>query len=177
MTRTFSSETARHLRSSGLLILLLAAIVPWIDVSAGLWPFHWDVVTWRYGAFGTLSGLAIPTAVGLFAALALAAVSESRGALWFIAVLSAVTALLLVIASGLFALDIVQTRKSVPAAGVSRFDFASLSAILKLLLITVAQAMMAWACVRLLRQEAKVPKAVRGSGSGVLIGRSETPGS
>jgi hypothetical protein len=165
-------QAARRLRWPAYLIFTFAIVVPWTEVLANMWPFHWSAEVWRFNGLGTLSGLVVPTAVSMFALLLVASLAGDRRAIIVMLIAYVLFATAMLAAGGSFILDAVQTRSRVEERAVGRFDFASALAFGKLLLGTLLYGILAWAAARALRRPA--PRTDQ-SPPDVLVGRRTTP--
>jgi hypothetical protein len=161
-------QAARRLKWPGYLIFAVAILVPWTEVLANMWPFHWSAEVWRFNALGTLSGLIVPTAVSMFALLLIAVLAADRRVVIVLLVAYLAFAIMILASGGAFILDAVQTRSRVQEQAVGRFDFASGLAFGKLLLGTAIYGLLAWTAARALRRP---PPRTDQSPPDVLIGR------
>ncbi len=87
--------------------LLLTAV---IDLGSTVWPFRPGEVTWRYGFLGLMAGYLQTPTLGLTIALAVALWQESRTMLRVLGTVGLLAAAALLLAVGMFALDVIQMR-------------------------------------------------------------------
>lgn len=138
----------------------LLIIFPILDSILGVWPFHPEQITWRFGALGLFSrGVMTPT-LGLLIGMATAVLFQHRGWLRTLSVLSFVGAVLLLTAVSVFFLDALQTRTQVVAEATASFNAASAVAVIKYglgVLLCLILGVGGWVAAR--------PAKVRGEGS------------
>ena len=130
---TSGEPLSANFRTAGYLVLALAALFPLIDLAAGLMPTNFGNATWRFGVVGLFSNAAMGLSLELFLMAVIALVSNQRRVLLVLGVLSVLLAVLLLGSMALFVLDALQTRARVTPAALSRFEFASVVAVIKLL--------------------------------------------
>lgn len=137
----------------------LLIIFPILDSILGVWPFHPEQITWRFGALGLFSrGVMTPT-LGLLIGIVTAVLFEHRAWLRAQSVLSFVGAALLLTAVSVFFLDALQTRTQVVPDATASFNAASAVAVLKYgmgVLLCLALGAGGWVAAR--------PGKVRGEG-------------
>jgi hypothetical protein len=155
-TRT-ASRIARALRAPGYLILSFLIVQSILDLLASASPLLPRLVAWRVRALGlTASSLTAPLlAFLLLYVLALA--SDHRVVLRILSVATALGTLALAAGSGIFALDVVQLGRSVPATEKSRYFVSALYALAKLGIGVLSLLLLTWVgykAARTLKKEA-----------------------
>jgi hypothetical protein len=170
-----SSEWER-LRPLAVPVYVVAALliaIPLADTILSVMPPRPGDVAWRFGALG-LGGQAVLTPLlGALLALVTAAVFGHRRTLRAVQIVAALAALVFVAASGIFALDALQTRPSIQAAAKGAVDRASIGALAKYAIGCAALVVFAIASHRLLRRnraesaaDAEQPQLVSSSRAG-----------
>jgi hypothetical protein len=117
-----------------------------VDVLATVWPVQPGAVQWRYGAWGLLSGFLLTPLLGMVMIAAASAIlghADGLKAQWWI---NLGMVLLLVLGSGLFVLDVVQLRGTVPPEDLSRYQAGAAKALLKHLAVAAALFVLARGC-------------------------------
>jgi hypothetical protein len=112
-------------------------------------------VMWRFGAAGLLSGAVIGFVFGVAWLMGVALLLEHRRALRALSALGLATALVLLIAAGLFALDFVQVRGSVNPAIRRNVDLTVLRALVIIaaaIPTTAALGLAGWRATRMPRR-------------------------
>ena len=140
---TTNDWLGKHIRTAAYVILVLAALFPFIDIVSGLFPMNLGNATWRFGAVGVFSNYAMGLSLELLLLAVLAALSSHRRVLLVLGVFSALLAVVLLGSTVLFLLDALQTRARVNPALMNRFDFASAAAVAKLVLYAIANIILA----------------------------------
>jgi hypothetical protein len=140
---TASDWLGKHIRTSAYIILVLAAIFPFLDVLSGLIPLNLGNATWRFGAVGVFSTYVMGLSLELVLLAVLAALSNHRRVLLVLGVISLLLALALLGGTVLFLLDALQTRARVNPAMLKRFDFATAGATGKLVFYAIANLILA----------------------------------
>lgn len=120
------------------LACLLLVVLPIVDLVTNVWPLRPWEVGWRYGAVGLGSGFLLTPFLGIIAGLALARSLLQRRMLLFVSWAAGITALLLVGAAMLFALDALQVAEQIPEQGWSAFQVGAVRAVVKLILVAGA---------------------------------------
>jgi hypothetical protein len=115
-------------------IAALMVIMPLSELTLRVWPIRIGETSWRFGASGLFSSALLLPLLGLIVAGAVAFLSGNRTLVRVLAGFTAAAAALLVLASGLFALDAVQMRSNVVPEAKTAFDVASAQALIKFLL-------------------------------------------
>lgn len=140
---TASDWLGKHIRTAGYIILVLAAIFPFLDVLSNLLPLNFGNATWRFGAIGVFSTYVMGLSLELLLLAMLAALSGHRRVLLVLGVISLLLAVMLLGGTVLFVLDALQTRARVNPALLKRFDFATGGAIAKLVFYAIANLILA----------------------------------
>jgi hypothetical protein len=122
------------LTTSAYLVAITLVMYPILDTVLAVWPLRPGETTWRFGATGLLSRTLMTMSLGLLLTMVIALVAGHRMALRAAAVVSAVAAVTLLILSGLFMLDAIQTRVNVNEQAVTAFYVASAVALIKTVL-------------------------------------------
>lgn len=112
-------------------VALLLILLPILDSFLGVWPFHPEQVTWRFGAVGLFSRAVMTPVLGLLLGIVTAAAFESPAVMRLFSAFSFVGALLALAALGIFILDATQTRTQVVAEATAAFNAASGVAVIK----------------------------------------------
>jgi len=133
----------KNIRTAGYMILVWSAIFPLFDLAGALIPASFGNATWRFGAVGLLANFAMGLSLEFFLLAVIAASAGHRRVLLALGVVSVLLAVLLLGSSALFALDALQTRGKVNAGMVRRFDYATGTAMAKLLLYALANIVLA----------------------------------
>lgn len=143
------------------LVAALLVIMPLLDVTISLMPFHAGDLIWRFGAIGVLSGGVMMSLLGLFVAIAAAVSLEHRG---MVKLTGAVAALACVVYLGfvvMFLLDAMNVRSLIAAEVQEAFGIASVAALFKHVCGVIGAGLVVFAA----RAEAKTLAAVGGSGT------------
>jgi hypothetical protein len=128
-----SSESNRLTIARALYVIaIMLIVIPLGDALPVLWPPHPGAANWRFGVIGILSGALMTPLLGTFLALAAAALLDHRLVLavgqWLLFALVVV----LVIATGLFALDFLEVRARIQEQARAAALGASAKAVWKL---------------------------------------------
>jgi hypothetical protein len=122
------------LTTSAYLVAITLILYPILDTVLAVWPLRPGETTWRFGVTGLLSRTLMTSSLGLLLTMVIALVAGHRMALRAAAVVSAVAAVTLLVLSGLFMLDALQTRANVNPQAKTAFDVASAVALIKTVL-------------------------------------------
>jgi hypothetical protein len=117
----------RFLIVPGYLVGLLLTLLPLFGVLMQTFPPRPGDVTWRFTTAGLYGGVLLTPLLGVFLLFALALLAEHRGVMRVLAVTNAAVVVGCLIAIGLFSLDLLQIRATVPTAGKARFALAGLT--------------------------------------------------
>ena len=157
---------ASRLRAPGYLILIVTAVLPVFDFASGLWPLHMANPAWRFGVLGLLSNYSLGFVGELFLIFVLAIAANDRKVLVTLGIVSAIMAVLLLIGSGGFVLDALQTRARVTPQTLHRFDLAAVQGLIKLLAVLVSSAVLSRSSFKAGRRD---KAAIRPRGSEVPV--------
>jgi hypothetical protein len=153
----------RRLAVPAYIVACMLMFIPLFDATMQLWPLRPDSTQWRFGALGLMSNAFLIPAVGLLIVLVTGRtfghVRLLRVTGWLCAAAAVVATILLL----LFALDAVETRTAVTAAGRLSFVVASFTAAGKMLLAIVTLVLMARAGLRTHRARSNRGAPERGS--------------
>jgi hypothetical protein len=125
------SSTLKSLAWPTYFVALLLIAIPAMDYVTNVWPLQIGEVRWRYGSVGMLAGFLLTPLMGVLFAFGAAAVLQHRVALRFLAVLNFCLAVLLLVLIGLFVLDVLQVRGTVPLESRPTFDVGAMKAVAK----------------------------------------------
>jgi hypothetical protein len=125
---------------------------------------------WRFGAVGLLSNMLILPIVGLVIVLVLAAALDHRAFQRVMAVLCAIGAFGLVLATGLFMLDAIQVRGLMRPEAASSWGVATGTAVIKLIVAVLALIGFAIASFR---NSKTVKPVARASSPSFVVGSSK----
>ena len=92
--------------------LILHAV---IDLSTTVWPFRITEMTWRYGFLGLGAGYLQTPTLGLLLIAATALWNDDRGIARVVSLIFMAGSLVLIVAAGLFMLDVLQVRQLRPS--------------------------------------------------------------
>ena len=112
-------------------LLFLLFLWPATDYLTTVWAPRLGEVEWRYGAIGLLTAHLLTPVLAMGLAMVVAFALRHRGALKALSVLSLVGALILIVAMGFFALDVMQLRNVRPPESLPSFQAGALIAELK----------------------------------------------
>lgn len=127
-------ETVAMAPSLGRALYLVAALLvvtPLMDVLTNVWPLAFGDLRWRYGAVGLLSGFLLTSLLGMALAVMTAVALRHRRVLSVLFVLNVAAAVVLLAATGLFGLDVLQVRVTVPMENRGLFDVGAVKALFK----------------------------------------------
>ena len=161
----------KTVRTSGYVILGLAATFPFADLIMSLWPMHFESATWRFGAVGLFSNYAMGATIELFLLVVLALFANQRRVLLTLGAITAVIAVILLGSSVIFTLDAVQTRARVTPGALHRYDGAAAEALAKILLLAVGNALLARGSFQAARRDGRTTVRAR-SGSPLVVGQA-----
>ena len=161
------SPAPRHLLlgsayALGIALVLLTAL----DTLASVWPIRAGDAQWRYGAVGLGAGALLLPAIGIGIIGGIAFFAGHRRTLWLISVVAGLGAVVLLVTSAGFVLDVLQMRSRVRPDQMTAFDLASAMAIVRLVVLSVVAALVAAAGWRASRvpDEPPPPRGQRAPG-------------
>lgn len=128
---------------------------------------------WRFGASGLLSNLLVLPVAGLMIVFLIATALEHRVFQRVLAALSGLAASVILLGTGLFVLDAVQVRSLMTPAMTISWAVASSTAVIKLIIATIALTWFALAGVRNTKGSKSAQRV--GSSRGLVIGGSSNP--
>ena len=141
----------RFLAFAGYGICTYLGVVPLTEAVLALWPFRLSETAWRFGAAGLFTQALMTPLLGLCLAAALALCLRHRAMLRFLAVLSGLVVIVILVALPLFVLDAMAVRALVDEGSGQPLNTASASAVLKMsatVLIAGAVALGGWRASR-----------------------------
>jgi hypothetical protein len=143
-------------------VAALLFLLPLVDFLLGIPPAQLSSVQWRFAAVGLLSGYTLTPILGVALAFVVSAMLKQYMAQRVLVLACFLGALLLIVLSMGFLLDVMQLRATVPAEGRPAFSSAWKRAILKHLLSAVVLAYMGWRARRMIpaRSRPHAPKPV-----------------
>ena len=147
MTKPFS-DTLKAVAWPTYCVAFLLIAIPVLDYVTNVWPLQTGEVRWRYGSIGILAGFLLTPLMGVLFALVAGAVLNHRVLLRILAVVSMVVAGLLLACIGLFTLDALQVRATVPLESRPAFDVGAIKAAVKCFAGAAAFAWIGWAGIR-----------------------------
>ena len=113
------------------LVAALLVVTPVMDVLTNVWPLTFGDLRWRYGAVGLLSGFLLTSLLGMALAVLTAVALRHRRVLAVLFALNVAAAVVLLAVTGLFGLDVLQVRVTVPVASRDLFDVGAVKALFK----------------------------------------------
>ena len=153
VTPVFAERLLKPVRIAGYLILALAALFPLLEVGSALIPLHFESATWRFGAAGLLSNYVMGASIELFLITVLALFANQRRVLLVVGTIAAILAVGLLGGAIMFVLDAVQTRARVTPDAIRRFDLATVGALGKMVLFSLANGILARGAFRAAKGE------------------------
>jgi hypothetical protein len=172
------SESARRLRIPGYLIMWTVTIVQLVDVVIRAWPFRIHSPAWRLGVIGFAANAVGTTMISFLVILGIAVAVGDRGVSMLVAAVSAVAAVLCLLATGIFTLDALQMKGQVDPNLSHQYDLSSfwlVARVLVAVLIFGILAMSAFRISKALRRE--IPRTNVKGGAPLVVGtaRSAAP--
>jgi hypothetical protein len=128
----------KRLAAPAYFVAALLVVLPILDFLTNVWPPQPGHAVWRYGSAGLFTGFVLTPLLGVLVALGVAAVAEHGRALTVLGITSVVVAVLFVLLTGLFVLDGLQVRASVPPQSKVRFELGIWRAVVKYLVVAGA---------------------------------------
>jgi len=133
-----SNERFQAFAPALFVIGAMLALLPFVEVLLGVYPWRVADVMWRFGAVGIMSSGLGSFPVGVLLLLVGAWLTESRAATRTVAVFAIVVCVVLFLLAPLFALDSIQVMGRVKPEGRQRVLVTWLLALLKLLALSVS---------------------------------------
>ncbi|NJD09221.1 MAG: hypothetical protein FIB01_01870 [Gemmatimonadetes bacterium] len=134
-------KRSRFFIATGYWLAFLLIVLPFLERVVPLLPVQPGALQWRLGAFGALSQSLLLPLVGGTLAIGTAALLQQRRMVRFLACVAFAAASLLVIATALFALDLVQYRASV---GAELQQYYQVAGVIYLVSFLLAIVFLAW---------------------------------
>ena len=165
------SESVRRLRILGYLVMTTMTIVQLIDVVIRAMPFRVQSPAWRLGVVGLAANAVGTPMLSFLVILAIAVWAGDRGVVYLMAVLSALAAVLCVLATGTFALDALQMKSQVQLGLARQYDIASFWLAARVVIAAVIFLVFGISAFRMAKTvRRELPRsAVRGSGALVVV--------
>jgi hypothetical protein len=165
----------QRIRGTAYFLAFLLIFLSVGEIVATAFPFHVSVPLWRF-SIGAMAGVSSATIlVGIFLALVVAAVDESRRALWIVCTVAALFGVAYLGLAGAFLLDALQIKGTTGSNDPARFKVSSAWVFMKLALSSVAFLLLSLTAGRATRSQSK---EVRGKNqdpvSPLLVGRPRT---
>ena len=133
----------RQLAPAGYVIAFLLFFIPFFDASLSLAPWNLGSSQWRFGAFGLMSNALMLPATGALIAVAAAVSAGHVRVLRVLSIIFWLAVAVLVLATALFALDALQSRRMIRPEMALSYYVASATAMGKLVLGLVSFALLA----------------------------------
>ncbi|MEP6989828.1 MAG: hypothetical protein ABJA80_02780 [bacterium] len=155
---------SRQVASASYFVAFLLIVIPTFDSLMQVAPFRPSAAQWRFAAVGLLSNALMIPAVGVLLALYTSLTFDDEKVRRTIRIVSWIMVVVLIAATGFFALDSVQTRSAIRPEMQLSFLVASITAAVKLLLGVVGFALFGRASRQLRQPDSK-------RGSAILVAR------
>ncbi|HEX3867659.1 MAG TPA: hypothetical protein VHV78_12940 [Gemmatimonadaceae bacterium] len=163
MAQTRQLATASYLVGGALLF------IPLIDATMQTLPLRFQDPHWRYGFFGLMSNAMMLTMLGLLIFFMTADYFEHRRFQRALGLLSIIAAVVLILVTGMFSLDVLQVHKDIQPRAALVFKVASATAFLKWVLAVLTLGAFGLASLR----APKVPKTAKERRStGLVVGKA-----
>lgn len=107
------NDFLRRYSLASYVVALMFIVFAFVDAGTNAWEWHFDSEQWRFGSTAIASGYFVTILFGLLLLAAIGVARRSRGGLLFVAVVSGVLTLGLLIGSISFVLDTFQVRSLV----------------------------------------------------------------
>jgi hypothetical protein len=167
-------KIAAAFRAVGYLIPTLVGVQSLLDLASAMAPILPELVAWRLRAEGLTAGGWSTPALMMLLLCFLAFALEDRKVLWTLCGVAAVGAMLLIVTSGLFALDAIEMNRSVPGSGKKPYAISAVYAMGKLGFGVLSFALLSWASSKAARALRK-GSAVGSTRQAVLVGATALP--
>jgi len=143
-------------------VAIALILLPTLDFVFSVPPAQFSSVQWRFAAFGLLSGVVMTQLIGLALALAVAGFLRQFHIVRLLILFCLTMALVLIVVSLGFVLDVLQLQGTVPQDGRAAFTSAWIRALSKLAVTAVVLAYLAWRARRMVPSRVKhhAPKTV-----------------
>jgi len=126
------TDFLRRYTLASYLVALMFIINPIVDASTNAWPWDFGNVQWRFGSTGIMSGYFISMLFGLLLLSAVAVAQQHRRVLYAVSAICGLTALLLLLASVTYTLDVLQVHPMVREDQAQMFKIGSLKTAFKI---------------------------------------------
>lgn len=123
--------------AAAYLVAVLLVVIPPGDTLTQVLPVRPGDAAWRFGALGMFSRALMTPSLGLLLAVGVAAAQGHASVLRTLSVVSAVLALAMSGAVGVFVLDSLQMRGQVESEALRNFDVATAPAATKFVVVTL----------------------------------------
>lgn len=127
-------DRRRHLAGPAYFISVLLILFAYIDFVLNIWPLNPAEARWRFGSVGVFSSYTVWLLLGFLLLLWFAQSAGNHGLLKLVAVLCLLEAVVLLLATLAFPLDVLQLKRDVPPADLWTFQAAAGRTVLKNLL-------------------------------------------
>lgn len=164
----------RNLAPAAYLIAGMLFFIPFFDAAMSLYPFNPANSQWRFGAFGLFSNALMIPASGALIAMATALVFGHRRSITLFTALSWLFVVGLALATVLFGLDAIQSRRLIRPDMQLSYMVATATAVVKLVLGAIGFLLLALSSRgRVVVQEARaeMPRAFTPRSSGAVVKR------
>ncbi|MEP7001468.1 MAG: hypothetical protein ABI969_13370 [bacterium] len=148
MPTSVNREFLRRLRLPAYAFLGSTLVFQIADFVLGLVPFQFELITWRFASLGTCANIVGNVLLLILLIYAMSLMSADRPAMLIVGVLSLLSAVFLLGATGVFALDAIQLRSKVEPTGLQVFDFGTSQAVVKLFIEGILSALFAFSALR-----------------------------
>jgi hypothetical protein len=132
-------------------IFIITAV---LDIATLAYPANPSAIVWRFGTIGAISNYLLTAFFGATMACATAMYYRHLTMLRILAVLSLLSALILVVVLGDFALNVAQIHRSVPQQQMNAFQIGTAKATIKYGMTIVALVVLAVVCWKASRRRA-----------------------
>jgi hypothetical protein len=164
-----SSTSLRKLRVPAYLAAFLLLVYPVLDTLVPALPLHPGVTQWRYAVVLALGGTIINPLLAMLILLGVSIMSEDRMITIAVSSVSVAATLILVIATGMYALDSVQLHGNVAPQMNSRFVAVSLWTLLRFASAALTMAIISVVGIGAVRRQSAVTAQTTGR-SAMLVG-------
>lgn len=148
-----TQDRHRHLVGAAYFISILIILFAYLDFALNVWPLNAGEARWRFGVVGVFSSYTGWLLLGYLLLLWFAMTAGNRGLLKVIAIFCLLEAVVLLLATLAFPLDVLQLKRNVPPADLWTFEAAAGRTVFKNLLSVVAFLWMAVAGLKAARPE------------------------
>ena len=133
-----SQDRHRPLMGAAYFISILLLLFAYLDFALNVWPVNAGEARWRFGTVGVFSSYTGWLLLGYLLLLWFAMSAGNRGLLKVVAILCLLEAVVLLLATLAFPLDVLQLQRSVPPTDLWTFKAAAGRTVFKNLLSVVA---------------------------------------